>query len=251
MLTRYEGWESSAVNTFFWIIQIALLMPLLVMAFTAGLEGPSRRSRVTAAISGLNQFTAEQQARLVRLRGFVQAARLTGGPLADDLRPALRARASVRRIPVEVHRTRGQRAVVALACLLVVVGAAGVFSTNSAMDGMRSNVPWTEPLTPAQRFLPGVFADPARYISALNGAVSGAASVSWTDPFYAIAVMDQKVAMDRWEALAGLGIALLLFASALRSVDPQGESRALAFDVAPMVMVASVMFAALSLCELP
>jgi hypothetical protein len=59
--------------------------------------------------------------------------------------------------------------------------------------------------------------------------------------------MHQKAAMDRWEALVGLGLSVLLFTSATRT----DEDSSVGVDVAPFLLVATILFAALSFFELP
>jgi hypothetical protein len=54
--------------------------------------------------------------------------------------------------------------------------------------------------------------------------------------------------MDRWEALLGVGVSLLLFANAMRGAE---EESTVAFDLAPFILVAAVLFAGLSFFELP
>jgi hypothetical protein len=151
------------------------------------------------------------------------------------------------------ERRRWQSLLRGFAAVLVTIGAVGIIRTNMAMDGLAAAdtaLGSTRPLAPAQRFLPGVLANPARYVSAMNAAVEGVSGTTWADPLRTFALMDAKVAMDRCEALAGAGVSLALFASAIRAAR-HGEAGAIAFDLAPLVTVATVLFAALSFCELP
>jgi hypothetical protein len=79
---------------------------------------------------------------------------------------------------------------------------------------------------------------PAKYLSAVNGG-RGAPTLE------AVNVMEQKQAIDRWEALALIGVAALMFMTA------QTEEGSVTSDVAPFVLVAAFLFAALSFFELP
>jgi hypothetical protein len=255
--------ETGAVDLTFWAIQAVLLTPVLFMAASAGAEAQPGRDRrhlppeppeptkaaspVALAVAGLSQFTAEQQARLVILRSFVQEARRGRGPLSDDVA------AAPSETPQPVSRPRGQQLWLAAGALLVLVGAVGVVRTSLTIDDLqRQIVARVEPLSPAAKFLPGVIVHPGKYLAAINGG-SGAGTSASGDLLDAVSVMEQKQAMDRWEALAGVGLSLLLFASALRggAADDEDEHSSVASDVAPFVLVAAVLFAGLSFFELP
>ena len=269
----------------FWVIQAVLLTPVLFMAASVGMEDhPSRgrriasnsRSRtassasaepstprtviatpsvVAAAVAGLSQFTAEQQARLVLLRSFVQEARSGRGALSDDLAaaPEVSGRPERRQARGSGWRPRlgNQQLMLIGGVLLVGVGIVGVVRTNSAMDELqRTSVSAQEPLTPAERFLPGVILNPAKYLSAVNA--SSSASSAKVDQFYAVSQMQEKQAMDRWEALVGIGLSLLLLVNAMRAAAAnEDEETSVAFDFAPFLLVAAVLFAGLSFFELP
>jgi hypothetical protein len=266
------------VDITFWVIQAVLLTPVLFMAASAGMENPSGRTRgrpalrpaeperlprgqraqrpVAMALAGLSQFTVEQQARLVILRTFVQEARLGRGALQDDMAPApdsdenagpssSAAPASRRPRP----RASTRQLLLAAGAVLVLLGAVGMVRTSMAMDDLQRTTTsrGVEPLTATTRFLPGVLVNPAKYLAAVNGS----SAVSSVDPLYAVSLMEDKQAMDRWEALAGIGLALLLFMNAMRSTENDGEEGSVASDFAPFVLVAAVLFAALSFFELP
>jgi hypothetical protein len=268
------------VDITFWVIQALLLTPVLFMAASVGMEGRPTRSRrappprgteavpeeaesdkvhqPVAAPSGvvlassrsaasLSGFTAEQQARLVVLRSFVQQARSGHGALSDDM-------AAEPEVP-EPPRQRRRRARVSLSSqqvmlvggiLLVGVGLVGIVRTSMAMDDLqRNSVSQAEPLTPAARLLPGVIVNPAKYLSAVNASASAIRG----DPLYAVGQMELKQAMDRWEALAGVGLSLILFFNAMRASEDEESS--VAFDLAPFILVAAALFAGLSFFELP
>jgi hypothetical protein len=261
------------VDITFWVIQALLLTPVLVLAVSVGMEDRPTRGRRGApppssdAVTGpsdsdnlrqpvaatphvvaaayLSQFTVEQQARLVILRSFVQEARSGGGALRDDM-------VAVSVVP-DRHdrksrwwpRLTSQQLMLVGGALLVGFGLVGVARTSMAMDDLqRTSFLQTGPLTPAARLLPGAIVNPAKYLSAVNAS----AGPSRGDQLYAVGQMGLKEAMDRWEALLGLGVGLLLFANAMRGAD---EESTVAVDLAPFILVASALFAGLSFFELP
>jgi hypothetical protein len=268
------------VDITFWVIQAVLLTPVLFMAASVGMEDHPHRGRrivstpraasdtakqaatqpviaatggVAAAVASLSQFTAEQQARLVMLRSFVQEARSGRGALSDDLSAAPDMPMRTER-PGHGWRPRLSNVQWMLAggVLVLGLGVVGVVRTSMAMDDLqRGSVSGQEPLTPAARFLPGVILDPARYLSAVNAA-GGAGGSGRVDELYAVSQMQEKQAMDRWEALVGIGLSLLLFANAMRAAEAnEDEDTSIAFDFAPFLLVAAVLFAGLSFFELP
>jgi hypothetical protein len=226
------------VDVTFWVIQALLLTPVLFMAASVGMEDRPSRGRlvrprqqdgpgsepeqirqpvaapsiVAAAVASLSQFTAEQQARLVVLRSFVQEARLGHGALSDDLVAA----PEVPSAPNVPHRQwRTHHLMMIGGVVLIAAGLVGVVRTSMAMDDLqRNSVSQQAPVTPAARLLPGLIVSPAKYLSAVNGA--GGGNSSRVDPLYAVGQMELKQAMDRWEALVGIGLSLLLFGNAMR-----------------------------------
>ena len=177
-------------------------------------------SVVAAAVASLSQFTAEQQARLVILRSFVQEARSGRGALSDDLAAAApEVPPRTERPPRKSWRPRlgSQQLMLVGGILLTGIGIVGVVRTNTAMDDLqRTNVSGQPPLSAAEHFLPGVILDPAKYLSAVN-ASGGSGGGSHVDELYAVRQMQEKQAMDRWEALVGIGLSLLLLVNALRA----------------------------------
>ena len=145
------------------------------------------------------------------------------------------------RQPVRKPRKMSRRhAWLAAGALLILFGALGVVRTNIAVDDIQRNATVRiDSLSPAARFLPGAIVSPAKYLSAVNGG-------SATPTIEAVGVMEQKQTMDRWEALILVGLGVLLFMGA-----QDDEEGAVASDVAPFVLVAAFMFAALSFFELP
>ena len=268
----------------FWVIQAVLLTPVLFMAASVGMEDNSGRGRrggrqsrvsgdvraeqlpepaaapsmVAAAVAGLSQFTAEQQARLVILRSFVQESRSGGGALSDDLVAAPDmpdSTAHPKGNPGGGRRTwrpSYRQMMLIGGVLLMAIGVVGAVRTSAAMDNLqRNSLSPQEPLSPAARWLPGVIVNPAKYLSAVNGGGGGGGNAR-VDEFYLVSQMEQKQAMDRWEALFGVGLGLLLFANAMRaSSSSEEQDTSVAVDVAPFVLVAAVLFAALSFFELP
>jgi hypothetical protein len=275
------------VDITFWVIQAVLLTPVLFMAASVGLENHPTRGRrivsstnsrassnnnhtvsgeppvpqavvatpsvVAAAVAGLSQFTAEQQARLVLLRAFVQEARSGQGALSDDLAaaPEVPARQERRGRASWRPRLGNQQLMLIGGVVLLGLGLVGVVRTSVAMDELqRTSVSGQEPLTPAARLLPGVILNPAKYLSAVNATSS--ANSARVDPLYAVGQMQEKQAMDRWEALVGIGLSLLLFVNAMRAAAAnEDEMTSVAFDFAPFLLVAAVLFAGLSFFELP
>jgi hypothetical protein len=276
------------VDVTFWVIQALLLTPVLFMAASVGMEERPNRGRlvrprqtdadasaapalgtedmrptvaapriVAAAVAGLSQFSAEQQARLVVLRSFVQEARSGHGALSDDLvaaAPDVSPVPNLRQASWRPRRPGNQQLMMVGGVLLMTVGLVGVVRTSMAMDDLqRNSVSQPAPLTPAARLLPGLIVSPAKYLSAVNGAGGGGNS-SRVDPFYAVGQMELKQSMDRWEALAGVGLSLLLFGNAMRIAAASAsdeEDTSVAIDFAPFVLVAAVLFAMLSFFELP
>ena len=223
----------------FWVIQGVLLTPVLFLAASVGGERPGSAG-LAPPLNPLGKpeprpspFTAEQRARLLILRAFVREAKMGRGALQDDLGPMAE--------PAQKRRGVSRRHLwLAAGCLLILIGAVGVVRTNMAIDDIQRNATARfDPLSPAARFLPGVVVNPAKYLSAVNGG-------SGTPTLEAAGVMEQKQAMDRWEALALVGLGILLFTQ--QAVSEEG---AVASDVAPFVLVAAFLFAALSLFELP
>jgi hypothetical protein len=273
------------VDVTFWVIQALLLTPVLFMAASVGMEDHPSRGRlarprphdataaeaqpepeqdrqavatpriVAAAVASLSQFTAEQQARLVILRSFVQEARSGRGALSDDLvaAPDVPPASDVRRSRWRPRRPGNEHLMLIGGVVLMAIGLVGVVRTSAAMDDLqRNSVSQPEPLAPAARFLPGLILSPAKYLSAVNGAGGGGNS-SRVDQFYAVGQMELKQAMDRWEALVGIGLSLLLFGNAMRvaASSSDEEDTSVAIDFAPFVLVAAVLFAMLSFFELP
>jgi hypothetical protein len=275
MLRARRG-SVGGVDVTFWVIQAVLLTPVLFMAASAGAQPPRERDNlasgtppgsgpeakrrgargpgpVAVAIAGLSQFSVEQQARLVILRTFVQEAKMGRGALTDDVVPDQTSSGSDSAGPASVSprvkRPANRLLLLACAVVLMLVGLIGVARTSMAIDDLqRSAISPVVPLSPMERFLPGVLENPTKYLSAVNGGGSAASIAGRGDGLYAVNIMHQKEAMDRWEAMVGIGFSVLLFLGASRSSE---EEASVGADVAPFALVIAVLFGALSFFELP
>jgi hypothetical protein len=139
----------------------------------------------------------------------------------------------------------GRQVTLAIAALLVVVGGLGVVETNAAMQatGVQPSM--------APRLVPGLLANPAKYVKAVNSSASASASLD------EVMYLQQKQAMDRWEAVLILGVALLLVTrrtpsptSPTAEGEPARES-SVANDFLPFLFLVALVFGALSFFELP
>jgi hypothetical protein len=133
---------------------------------------------------------------------------------------------------------------------LVIVGGLGVWQMNTAMTGLERES--TDPVgrSLVSHLIPGVVANPGRYLDAVNSS-SGTASGDHESLETAV-WLDQKEAVDRFEAVVGLGMACLLAAVSgwpRPSRDDQFTS-SVGSDLLPLVLVASVFLIAISFFEL-
>jgi hypothetical protein len=220
--------------------------------------------RVGTVEVGLGSFTLRERARLLLLRGSVQDAKTGRGGLYDDLEedastrwvvaasarvppaPTVSGAVPERVPPPEPGRAwTGRQLTVAVAAVLLVVGAVGVLRTSADMQA-------TEPgSSMAARLVPGLLADPGKYLKAVNSSTSASASLDQ------VSVLQQKQAMDRWEALLILGAGLLLAtrrtpsaAASTAEGEPARES-SVANDFLPFLFLLALVFGALSFFELP
>jgi hypothetical protein len=274
------------VGTGFWVIQGILLMAAIATAIYAEIER-RRDDRVGHGVQDRqvpvlrpSEFTINEEARLLLLRGKIREARLGRGRLRDDVapdtldpygvpppaagdmrqppytgtvtqRPRSLSRSTARVRPVRDRSPRwttgGWLLVVGL--MLFAAGVGGMWHTNVVLDAIeQAQAPFTSAphLSFIARTLPGPIANPARYFEAVNSASATASS------FQAQAILEQKQAMDRWEALLLAGLALLVisfaYPGAARAIGARRGS--IAGDLVGCIGLAAVMCAALSFFEL-
>jgi hypothetical protein len=221
--------------------------------------------RVGTVDVGLGGFTLRERARLLLLRGSVQDAKTGRGGLHDDLEADESTRwliaastrvppppeSSVRPAPVPASPPAakrgwtGRQLTLAIAVLLVVVGGVGVVETSAAMQrtGVEASM--------VSRLVPGLLANPGKYLKAVNSSTSASASLDEVNH------LQQKQAMDRWEAVLILGAALLLVTRRTPNPTPstaEGEparESSVANDFLPFLFLLALVFGALSVFELP
>jgi len=208
-------------------------------------EAGDRPERSPIEPSGLNVFSPQERARLVRLRDLVRATR--GSPPATATESRL----------LRAARAFGRCWVPVATAALIGSGVLGILHTSAAMDDLRrSSVVAVAPVSLAERLLPGLIAHPASYLSAVNGGGAGQRNGAAGDDLFALGMLDLKAAMDRSEAALAAGVGLLLLAATATSppatsppaTDPDTS---LAADAAPFLLIAAFLCAALSFLELP
>jgi len=185
---------------------------------------------------GLQHFTPQERVRLVRLRALVRATRQPRRTDAPDSRQHRAARAVDRWwLP-------------AVGVALIGLGTLGVVRTSIAMDDLpRTSLVTVAPVSLGERVLPGLIAHPGVYLSAINGGGSSPLVGSAGDGLYRARLIDLKAAMDRSEAALASGAGLLLLAVGTNA----HPDTSLAADVAPFLLIAAFLCAALSFFELP
>jgi hypothetical protein len=162
-------------------------------------------------------FTIQEQARLLRLRQRIREARAGGGRLYDDLAPELsQARATViSPIGALVNGSSGGRrwpvSRLVLAASVVPAGCRhrGNWRTAAAMDAIEPS----GETSLVDRYVPGPLASPGKYFAAVNSASGRGVLVQ------SAALLDQKGAMDRWEAVLFVGVAICLASLTQRTDD--------------------------------
>jgi hypothetical protein len=139
-----------------------------------------------------------------------------------------------------------------------VVGAVGVVRTDLAIRDLQDAAPEAGVrLSLAGRLLPGLIVNPGKYLSAVNGASASGRGAPAQASLEAVALLQQKQAMDRWEAVLALGVAMVFATRRSQSVatpTPDGEAArasSVANDLVPFLFVAALLFGALSFFELP
>jgi hypothetical protein len=257
------------VGTGFWVTQVILV----VAAVATGIwvercnrlernvppaNAPKLRVSVEEAGArvGAQPFTAAEQSRLALLRRLVEQARELRTDLLDDLQ------ADMSSIDESERTSSGQlrgwkKPAAVIGIVLAVIGSIGVWQATAAMTRIEREATGTVTSgSLTSHLLPGVVANPGKYLAAVNsssGGVSGG-----RDPIQVLAWLDEKEAVDRFEAVIGVGIACLLAAvagwpgSASPDGSLDGESRSsFGSDVLPFILCASVFLAAMSFFELP
>ncbi|MBV9323520.1 MAG: hypothetical protein JO352_07040 [Chloroflexi bacterium] len=220
-------------------------------------DAPRRRVPVESGsvARGASPFTTREQSRLLTLRRLIEQARALKNDLYDDLQ----ADASTEGGSSSIWSTpwRSWRLfAVGIGIALVAVGGVGAWQVNAAMTRLERQSP--EPISTgsmASHLLPGVIANPGRYLDAVNSGSSNLAGQR--APIEVSEWLDQKEAVDRFEAVVGLGIACLLAAIAgwPRPAAPPGyleddAAGSVGSDLLPFVLVASAFLAAISFFEL-
>ena len=213
------------MGTGFWVAQVILVVAAIATGIYAErrnraeryLPPPSApRIRVPVEPSevrvGAPRFTAGEQSRLLVLRRLVQQARTFKTDLFDDLQ----ADASTVDAPdaSAPSQARSWRTLALwLGFLLILVGGAGVWQANADMARLEREARGAvASASLVSHLLPGVIANPGKYLAAVNSA-SGAVS-GGRDPIRVLAWLDQKEALDRFEAVVGVGVVCVLAATA-------------------------------------
>lgn len=229
------------MGTGFWIMQLALLVAAIATAVYS--ERRNRCSPDESSFVGRTtpdarpSFTPLERRRLLVLRRLVEQSQLLRVNLYDDLTPEVRIE------PEPRIEWPWRQAMLWSALFLVLVGCVGVWQTNAAMAQLDRG-----PLF--GHLVPGVIANPGKYLATVNSATS-TVPLAARDPFQALALLDRKQAMDRYEALLGLGLAWLVGAAARSSASSPNAPHSIAGDVVPFIIVAAALCGALSFFELP
>lgn len=148
--------------------------------------------------------------------------------------------------------------VIALGAVLLVIGLIGIVRTYGAMGDVQQAAltdfgGQVSSDSPFQRLVPGAISNPGKYLAAVNG--GGSARGSAADAFVTANRVSLKQAMDRWEALAFAGLAMVLltrkFSGEARpaQVGPEGET-SVGMDFAAILLLLAPLFALLSFMEI-
>jgi hypothetical protein len=224
-------------------------------------DAPYQRIPVESASTGRrsSEFTVSEQARLVMLRRVVQQARALKTDLYDDLQPD-RSEDGMGANPVPLSHVRSwTRLAIWTGVVFMLVGCVGVWQANAAITRLE-HLPGASVVagSTGSHLLPGVVGNPGRYLAAVNSSSSGVSGNR--DPIQVMAWLEQKATVDRFEALIGLGLTLLLAAVAgwprpasgpgtlVKDDEPRSS---VGSDLLPFVLVVSVFLVAMSFFELP
>lgn len=161
--------------------------------------------------------------------------------------------------PPNARRARwtGRHWARAIGLLVLLIGVVGVVQTSVSMQALQdADASGLPRVSLAGRLLPGLVANPGKYLGAVNGASSGRTGGGQAS-LEEISMLHDKQAMDRWEGVALIGLALLLSATrAPQSASPRPDGQAaressVADDLIPFAWVVALAFVALSFFELP
>ena len=229
------------MGTGFWLIQAAFVLAAIATAIQVERErnrpdpvGGGRRVRIELGTA----FTIQEHARLLSLRHRIREAKFGGGRLSDDLVPAPDGSPSSEPDGAPVREFPIARLLLVAGLVLLLVGGVGMWQANTAMSASGSS--WFT------RFVPGPIANPARYLGAVNSSSAQSVGVD------ALAQLNAKQAMDRWEALASAGLALLMAGIIARPEPSEAEPRGtLVNDLLGVFVLLTLLFGGLSFFELP
>lgn len=164
------------------------------------------------------------------------------------------------------HRPAGwrrwtlSRGALVVGVVVLVIALVGIVFTNVSMDAVYRTAPASLSSQDSlyQRLAPGILANPAKYMAAVNGGGGGGGGTriqSGVNVFAAGDLIALKETMDRWEGLACIGLAILAFVWGQPKVEitPDGEEAkrsSVAMDFAPFLVVAGLIFLIFSFLEI-
>jgi hypothetical protein len=144
--------------------------------------------------------------------------------------------------------------------LLLTLGCVGIWRTHlsmSALEESRSSSLGVSKPSLVAHLTPGMISNPGKYLAAVNS--SGSSVPPGADPLELLAMLELRQAMDRFEALFGLGLALIIGSGtgwSPRSPRPGGGDPALqqqstiASDLVPFIVLVALFCFAVSFFEL-
>jgi hypothetical protein len=146
-----------------------------------------------------------------------------------------------------------------LGVLLLVLGCFGIWRTHlqmSAIEQARSSSLATVRPSLLAHLTPGMIANPGKYLAAVNS--SGSSVPAGADPLELLAMLELRQAMDRFEALFGLGLALIIASSSGWSTRPPrpggndaaSQQSSIGSDLVPFILLVALFCAGVSFFEL-
>ena len=143
--------------------------------------------------------------------------------------------------------------VIALGVVLLVIGVIGIARTYVAMGQVNDTAVsqfggQVSQDSPFQRLVPGAISNPSKVFSAING--SGGSGRGAADAFIAADRVSLKQAMDRWEALAFAGLALVVFTRKYVAAGQADAETSVGMDFAAILLLLAPLFALLSFMEI-